>query len=126
MSGIATVGADAFDGRRLARNGTWAVAFLADWCPFCRAFSPQFAALAGPGVQLLVADVTDLESPLWDRFDLEVIPAVIVFRDGEPSERVDAVPMRGLDETHVDSIRRALGARSPPAARPSPTRPREG
>ena len=98
-------GAEAFDGDRLRRTGTWAVAFLADWCPFCRSFAPKFAALETGGVaKLAVADVTDEESPLWDRFEVKVVPTVIVFRDGAPASRHNGRLARGLGERDLAAI----------------------
>ena len=107
---IERVGPGEFDGVRLKRPGRWAVAFLADWCPFCRAFEPQFAALDGAGARLLVADMTDLESPLWDAFRVEVVPTVVVFEDGAAGFREDGVAGVGILAPGVAKIRAALGA----------------
>ncbi len=101
------IGPAAFDGRRLLRPGAWAVAFLADWCPYCRQFAPEFAGLAGPGRELAVVDLTDEEDPLWERFEVEIVPSVIVFRDGKTALRIDGRPMEGLhpeDLQRVDSV----------------------
>ncbi len=102
------VGPEAFDGRRLLRPGVWAVAFLADWCPYCRRFAPEFAGRAGPGLQLAVADLTDEASPLWERFDVEVVPSVIVFRNGETALRIDGRPMEGLHAEDLQRVDRVL------------------
>jgi len=105
------IGPESFDGERLRREGTVAVAFLADWCPFCRAFEPEFADLdRRTPARLAVADVTADDSPLWERFRLEVIPTVIVFRDGRPAFRADAVPGRGLGRADLERIRSAVHA----------------
>jgi thiol-disulfide isomerase/thioredoxin len=110
MARLERVGAEAFDGVRLRRPGTVGVAFLAEWCPFCRAFEPEFAALAGtPSPALLVADLTSEDSPLWDRFGVDVVPTVIVFREGEASFRADGVAGEGLSPSALRSIRTALG-----------------
>jgi thiol-disulfide isomerase/thioredoxin len=101
--------ADAFEGDHLRRPGTWAVAFLADWCPFCRAFAPKFDALAGGGsFHVARGDVTDEASPLWDVFHLEVVPTVVVFRDGVPGFRRDGQLGRGLSDTDLAAIRAEL------------------
>ena len=108
---VERVGPEAFDGVRLRRSGTVAVAFLADWCPFCHAFAPEFSALAPPGSPaLLVADVTSEDSPLWDRFEVDVVPTVVVFREGTPILRADGVAGEGLGPDDLRSIRAALRA----------------
>ncbi len=114
MSAVARVGPEAFEGDRLRRAGTWGVAFLADWCPFCQAFAPGFLALAGEGNQLLVGDITSEESPLWDRFAIATTPMVIVFRDGEAVQRFDSRLGRGFSDADLEAIRAALHAANPP------------
>jgi thiol-disulfide isomerase/thioredoxin len=103
------IGADAFDGEKLRRPGPVAVAFLADWCPFCRAFESQFRALEG-GVPfaLLEGDVTDEESPLWETFHLDVVPTLVGFRDGAVVFRADGVLGQGLSERDLNALRRGL------------------
>ncbi len=112
----------AFDGTQLSRRGTWVVAFLAGWCPFCRAFEPELARLASrDGLSVLVADLTDEDGPLWDRFRIRVVPTVIVFRDGRPGLRRDGRSGYGLDARDLAAIRTfALGG---PPARPRPPGP---
>ena len=115
MTQIERVGVDAFAHGRLLRDGTAVVAFLADWCPFCDEFVPHFARLARPGVRLLVADVTDDDSPLWERFSVSIVPTVIVFRDGVPSFRADGRSGEGLGP---DDLRRIVSALAPTPAGP--------
>ncbi len=103
-------GPEAFSGRRLNRPGSWAVVFLATWCPFCREFAPQFAHLARTSGHLAVGDLTDLGNPLWETFDIEVVPTVLVFRDGKLLRRVDGRPMEGLGPADVRDIEAALDA----------------
>ena len=100
--------ASAFSGRRLLRNGPWAVAFLATWCPFCRQFAPAFATLGTDHVRLAIGDVTSDESPLWDLFGIDVIPTVLVFRDGTVVRRFDGRPSVGLGPGDLEEIRAAL------------------
>lgn len=105
------IGPEAFDGNRLRRPGVWAVGFLADWCPFCRAFVPKLEALERTGpFQVVIADVTDDDSPLWDRFGVEVVPTVIVFRDGVAVFRRDGRLGRGIGAADLQSLRDALAS----------------
>jgi thioredoxin 1 len=101
------LGADSFRQGRLVRPGTWAVAFLAEWCPFCRDFAPRFASLAGD-VRIAVGDLTDEENPLWEEFGIEVIPTVILFRDGAPVLRRDGTLGEGLGPRDLAAVRAAL------------------
>lgn len=101
--------ADAFDGERLNRTGDWGVCFAADWCPFCVEFLREFRAVDGKtGFPLAMADVTDLESPLWERFHLEVVPTLIAFRDGNAIWRKDGVHMVGLRAADLRELREVL------------------
>jgi thioredoxin 1 len=104
------LGPEVFDGQRLRRTGTWAVAFFADWCPFCREFLPSFVALKGSGFGVAVADLTDPGNPLWERFEIEVVPSIIVFRDGTPVFRADGRFMEGLGPKDLATVRSAATA----------------
>lgn len=99
-----------FEEGRLRRPGRWVVAFLAEWCPYCREFAEPFATLAESGAHLAVADLTRLESPLWDELSVEVVPSVIVFQDGEVVDRVDGRLMEGLDGADLERVRTAASS----------------
>ena len=100
--------ADAFQKDRLLRKGTWVVAFLADWCPFCRRFRPEFSALkGGDDFRTAVGDVTSEESPLWDDLHIEVVPTLVVFRDGRSVFRVDGVLGSGAPPGSLKAVRSA-------------------
>jgi thioredoxin-like negative regulator of GroEL len=106
------LGADAFTGERLNRSGTWAIAFLADWCPFCRAFEPKFAALEGTGsFEIAKGDLTDENNPLWETFHVDVVPTIVAFRDGAAIFRKDGRLGRGLGTKDLKALTDAL----PPA-----------
>ncbi len=98
-----------FEGSRLGRPGHWIVAFLADWCPFCQRFGGPLAAWPPPtGIQVAVGDVTDLDSTLWDRFAIEVVPTLVGFRDGTVVGRRDGIAGRGLSPRALDEMAREL------------------
>ncbi|MGD1099594.1 MAG: thioredoxin family protein [Thermoplasmata archaeon] len=98
--------ATAFRKDRLLREGTWVVAFLADWCPFCRRFLPPFSALSGEkGFRTAIGDVTSEESPLWEDFQIEVVPTLVVFREGRPVFRADGVLGSGLPPEVLEKAR---------------------
>jgi len=102
------LGADAFQHQLLRRDGTWVVAFLADWCPFCHRFLPMLSEIEGTeGLRVAVGDVTSEQSPLWDDFRIEVVPTVVVFRDGRPVFRADGILGAGLARTDLEKARSA-------------------
>lgn len=103
-----------FNGKRLKRTGTLAVLFAAEWCPFCRRFSSIFeSALAAKCVPRAIADLGDLENPLWETFDIDVIPTVMVFKEGELVYRKDGILGQGLaDGVMSEVIERAQATRS--------------
>lgn len=123
MSTIDRIGTEAFEGERLLRPGRRAVVFAADWCPFCREFLPRFAPLGTDDARPLFADLSDLDSPLWDRFHVDVVPTVIVFQDGIAVARVDGVSGEGIDSAGLERIRSSL-AGAPARSGPSPRAPR--
>jgi thiol-disulfide isomerase/thioredoxin len=96
-----------FDGTTLARDGVLAVAFAADWCPYCREFMAEFKT-AELSVESAMGDVTDEESALWDDFELEVVPTLVLFRDGEAVWRRDGIRHAGLTASDIDALRAAL------------------
>jgi thioredoxin 1 len=103
------LGLDAFEGQTLRRDGRYAVVFDADWCPFCRAFRPKFTPLEGsPTFRTGRVDLTDLENPLWEQFEIEIVPTIIAFRDGEVVLRIDGVAGVGLSQREVDRTRAVL------------------
>jgi thiol-disulfide isomerase/thioredoxin len=121
---VEILGPEAFDGPKLRRPGTWVVNFSAEWCPFCAEFLPKFGSLGGEGeFELAIGDLTDVSSPLWDWFQLEVTPTVVAFRDGGAVFRRNGRRGYGLDDGDLRALRTAL---EPPDAGGSPepnTRP---
>ncbi len=100
--------AGAFHHEELLREGTWIVAFVADWCPFCHRFLPQFSALESEkGFRIAAGDVTSDDSPLWDDLRIEVVPTVVVFRNGAPVFREDGVLGMGLPSGSLEKARAA-------------------
>jgi len=77
--------------------------FTAEWCPFCRRFTPVFeSAVKEKEIPWAYVDVSDLMNPLWDTFDIQVVPTIIVFRDGNAAFRKDGILGRGLSAQDVE------------------------
>ena len=80
--------------------------FLASWCPYCRRFRPAFEKAAKQnGINWVSVDISDENNKLWDTFSIDIVPTVIVFKDGKAVWRKDGVPGKGLSE---DVIKEAV------------------
>ncbi|MFZ0829658.1 MAG: thioredoxin family protein [Thermoplasmata archaeon] len=108
-TGLEVLGPRDFSGGRLQRSGTNVVCFSAEWCPVTRRFMPKFLALRGtlPAL-LMIADITDLKSPLWDDFHIRITPSIIVYREGEVFLRLDGRRFFGLRDPDMAKLAMAL------------------
>ena len=101
-----------FDAKTLRRTGTVVALFTAQWCPYCRSFAPIFeSAELGNVVTKAIVDLSDLENPLWEVFEIEVVPTIIVFKDGSPAIRNDGVLGIGLPPDAMHRVARAVAPR---------------
>jgi len=76
----------------LRNKGTLAVLFVASWCPFCNLFYPVFQAVAEKtGIARARVDISDDDNPVWEVFSVEVVPTVIIFKEGKAVFRRDGV-----------------------------------
>lgn len=99
-----------FDGDRLRRPGRYAVCFHATWCGFCRRFLPLFRARDGQlGGTLALADISEESNPLWERFGIDVVPAIRGFEDGRLTWRIDSPLGIGLSAAAMASVAERLG-----------------
>lgn len=81
------------------------VLFYADWCGFCRAFIPTFEDEADDlPMDAVAADVSDYEDPRWEAYDVDTVPTVIAFQEGQPIARADAQAGRGLRAEDLDQL----------------------
>ncbi|HTV21140.1 MAG TPA: thioredoxin domain-containing protein [Polyangiaceae bacterium] len=66
------------------------VDFWAEWCAPCRMMAPELEKLAASHAgKLLVGKVdTERHRDLAGRFGIEALPTLILFRDGQPRERL--------------------------------------
>jgi thioredoxin-like negative regulator of GroEL len=100
--------ADFADGT-LSRPGTYVVCFGAAWCPVTRRFMPHFIALQSTvPATVAIADITDLNDPLWDDFRIRITPSIIVFRDGNLLLRVDGRRFLGITRSALEKLHQSI------------------
>ena len=66
--------------------------FWAPWCTYCRRIGPAFEKVAEQyQEELLVGKINIDEEPgLADKYHIEVIPTLVLFRDGKPQAGIVA------------------------------------
>ncbi|OGS48190.1 MAG: hypothetical protein A3K68_06625 [Euryarchaeota archaeon RBG_16_68_13] len=85
----------------MAREPT-VVLFWATWCPFCQRFRPEFDRLSEElPVRFVSVYLDDESNPLWEDFDVEVVPTMALFQDGKVVEREGGVLGYGIDRARV-------------------------
>jgi thioredoxin 1 len=74
--------------------------FSSSWCPFCQRFAKAFTTNVDTCKVDLVLRVNmdDYDSPLWDEYDVDAVPTLILFENGEIKCRLDAGSGSGLNE----------------------------
>ncbi len=86
--------------KQLNQNKRVLALFSSSWCPFCQRFAKAFNAnISNCKVDLIVrVNMDDYDSPLWDEYDVDAVPTLILFENGEMKSRLDAGSGRGLNE----------------------------
>ncbi len=97
-----------FDSKVLGNNKKTVVLFYATWCPYCANFKPTFEAAKIETADKMGSIIDADENPLWDRFNIQAVPTMIVFQNGKIVSRRDAKKHIGLTKSDMDSIVREL------------------
>jgi thioredoxin-like negative regulator of GroEL len=76
------------------------VLFCASWCPFCHGFFSAFekAVAKLDYDKVLRVYVDDDDNHLWDDYEMEAVPTVMLFENGKATRRLDASLGFGLSE----------------------------
>lgn len=72
----------------LQADGPVVVEFMATWCGYCRRLAPVIDRLeeaCGGKLRVVQVDIDENEA-LSDSYQVELVPSLILFRDGKPSE----------------------------------------
>ncbi len=92
-----------FDSKVLGNKKT-VVLFYATWCPYCTNFKPTFESAKIETANKVGSIIDEDENPLWDRFNIQAVPTMIVFQDDKIISRRDARKSVGLTKSDMDSI----------------------
>ena len=93
MAALTEVNEQTFQAAVLDAKGTVLVDFWAPWCGPCRMQTPILEKLASSGdVNATIVKINTDESPsIAQRFGIQSIPTLIIFRDGQEAERMVGV-----------------------------------
>ncbi len=97
-----------FDSKVLGSDKKMVVLFYATWCPYCANFKPTFESAKIETANKIGSIIDEDENPLWDRFNIQAVPTMIVFQNGKIVSRRDAKKHVGLTKSDMDSIVREL------------------
>jgi hypothetical protein len=104
------------EGGRLARQGRFAVCFGAAWCPWTRRIVRKFRGWERESeLPIVIADLTDRKSPLWDQFRISITPSVLCFENGEVVLRLDGRRLIGLSHRDLTALQRFVGMKNRPS-----------
>ncbi len=104
MNQIPKINQDNFESDKLVGHiGRSVVIFSADWCPYCISFFNNWNEYSKIS-KVFIADITDVESDLWDVFNIDVVPTMAVFENGSLAKRWDGQLQRGLTIDQIESV----------------------
>jgi len=104
------LGTDNFDGTKIRDSRSIIALFCAAWCPFCTRFLRVFEeSMQGREAPVgAVVDISDTNSPLWERFDVEIVPTLVGFKNGKILVRENGVPGVGLGVQELEDALREM------------------
>ena len=76
-----------FEAEVLSAKQTVLVDFWATWCGPCRMIAPEIEAIAAAGKVKVGKVNVDEQAQLANRYGIESIPTVLIFKDGKLVER---------------------------------------
>jgi thioredoxin len=77
------------------------VLFYAPWCPFCQRFLPIFEKFSQDKTRACEKVEIDENEILGEKYSVDVVPTVLVFKKGKLVKRLDALQGVGLSEKQL-------------------------
>lgn len=96
----------------LSGEGKRFVLFTMTTCPYCRMFEERFLEFARARCQdfdFLRVVLDDPDNPLWNEYQIHVVPQIIVFAGGRIVERLDSIPFVGITKKNWAGFCARLG-----------------
>jgi thiol-disulfide isomerase/thioredoxin len=87
----------------LNKNERVLALFYATWCPHCMRFVPAFKkkVTTFTGAEVVHVIIDDYDNPMWDDYEIDAVPTVILFEKGKIAKRLDGKFGVGLNEKQL-------------------------
>lgn len=86
--------------------------FAASWCGFCRRFIETIKSYnpkdSNYSDMVFVVDTDSEDGSLWDKYKIDIVPTIVVFRDSKEIFRRDGKAMRGLSRQDLEEVVEAV------------------
>jgi thioredoxin 1 len=94
-----------FQEKILDSSKTVVTLFHTNYCPYVRKFWPIFEKYSqNTNNEYALADITDDNNPLWDKYKVSEVPTIVAFKKGQEIGRRNAVPGFGLTEDDMQGL----------------------
>jgi thiol-disulfide isomerase/thioredoxin len=80
------------------------VLFYATWCPFSQRFLPVFEEYSKNNPKECLSVIVDEAPDVFEEYDIEYYPTVIMFKKGKVHKRLDAEPGVGLNKKQLKDL----------------------
>ena len=70
----------------------------ANWAPGFEFYWEEYGNIES----VFIADITDVDSGLWDTFDINVVPTMAIFKEGNLEKRWDGILGQGITINQIE------------------------
>ncbi|MDG6922357.1 MAG: glutaredoxin family protein [Nitrososphaerota archaeon] len=83
--------------------------FAAKWCGFCKRFIELITKYnhSGP-LPISIIDADSDDGSLWEKYRIDIVPTIVVFKGGKKIFRQGGRSMRGLNENDLEAAKSRL------------------